>query len=155
MKLAEVESALLTLLRTAAALSYVKTVEPVSDRSFDLARGNFVVVPPAVLSFFFSSRLGARDLSARTYDYEPRFLLFAVARNLRGAEEEKLGGPGSEYGVYRLLHDLKATLAGARLTLASGGVQPVVELAGEQLESFTADFSAYSLEVLVRGDFHV
>jgi len=155
MKLAEVESALLVLLRTAAALSYVKTVEPVSDRSFDLARGNFLVVPPAVLSFFFSSRLGARDLAARTYDYEPRFLLFAVARNLRGAEEEKLGGPGSEYGAYRLLHDLKTTLAGARLTLASGGVQPVVQLAAEQLESFTSDFSAYSLEVLVRGDFHV
>ena len=155
MKLAEVESALLALLRTASALTYVKTIEPVSDRTFDLARGNFVVVPPAVLSFFFSSRLAARDLAARTYDYAPRFLLFAVARNLRGAEEEKLGGPGTEFGAYRLLHDLKTTLAGARLALSSGGVQPVVELAAEQLESFPADFSAYSLEVAIHGDFHV
>lgn len=155
MKLAEVEAALLALLRTAPALAYVKTIEPVSDRTFDLARGNFVVVPPAVLSFFFSSQLRARDLAARTYDYQPRLLLFAVARNLRGTEEEKLGGPGTEYGAYRLLHDLKTMLAGARLALASGGVEPVVELAAEQLESFTADFSAYSLELLVRGDFHV
>ncbi|MBI4462678.1 MAG: DUF1834 family protein [Acidobacteria bacterium] len=155
MKLAEIETALLSTLRTAPALSYVKTVEPVSDRSFDLARGNFVVVPPAVLSFFLSSLLRSRDLAARTYDYAPRFLLFAVARNLRGIEEEKIGGPGSEFGVDRLLHDLKTTLAGARLSLASAGFQPLVELAAEELQSFTSDFSAYSLEILVRGNFHV
>lgn len=155
MKLAEVEDALLDTLRAAPALSYVKTVEPVSDRSFDLARGNFLVVPPAVLSFFLSSPLRARDLVARTYDYSPRFLLFAVARNLRGLEEEKLGGTAGEIGAYQLLHDLKTTLAGLRLTLPGSSFQPVVELAGEQLESFTSDFSAYSLELLIRGNFHV
>jgi len=155
MNISDVETALLALLRSAPALAPVKTIEPVSDRSFDLARGNFLVVPPAVLTFFFSSALRSRDLAARTYDYAPRFLLFAVARNLRGTEEEKLGGPGGEAGAYQLLHDLKTTLAGARLALAGGGFQPVVELAAEQLESFTPDFSAYSLEVVVRGTFHV
>lgn len=156
MKLAEIEAALLTKLRTAPALSYLRTVEPVSERSFDFARGDFIVVPPAVLTFFLAARLGARDLLARTYDYAPRFLLFGVARNLRGAEEEKLGGPGaSETGAYQILHDLKSTLAGARLTLASAGFEPVVELAGESLEAFTTDFSVYSLEIGVRGTFHV
>lgn len=155
MKLAEVESAVLQTLRTAAALAYVRTIEPISDRSFDFARGSFVVVPPAVLSFFFASQLRGRDLAAHTYDYNPRFLLFAVARNLRGAEEEKLGGPGGEIGAYRLLHDLKTTLAGQRLSLASSSFQPVVELAGEALESVTPDFSAYSLELIVQGTFHV
>ncbi len=155
MKLAELEAALLSTLRAAPALSYLKTVEPVSDRSFDLARGNFLVVPPAVLSFFLSSQLRSRDLVARTYDYSPRLLLFAVARNLRGLEEEKLGGPAGEIGAYQLLDDLKSTLAGARLSLPSSSFQPVVELTGENLESFTADFSAYSLELLIRGPFHV
>ncbi|NIQ92894.1 MAG: DUF1834 family protein [Desulfuromonadales bacterium] len=155
MKLAELEDALLAAIRSASALSYLRTVEPVSDRSLDLARGNFLVVPPAVLSFFASSQLRSRDLAARTYDYTPRLLLFAVARNLRGAREEKLGGPPGEIGAYRLLDDLKAALAGARLPLPGSSFQPVVELAGEQLESFTPDFSAYSLELLIRGPFHV
>ena len=155
MKLAEVEDALLTSIRTAPALSYLRTVEPVSERSFDFARGDFIVVPPAVLSFFLAGPLRARDLAARTYDYNPRFLLFAVARNLRGVAEEKLGGPGSEVGVYQVLHDLKSVLAGARLALAGGGSLPVVELAVEQLEAFTPDFSVYSLELASRGTFHV
>lgn len=155
MKLAHLEDALLDRLRASSTLSYLRTVEPVSDRSFDLARGNFLVVPPAVLSFFTASQLRSRDLVARTYDYTPRLLLFAVARNLRGVREEKLGGPPGEIGAYRLLDDLKATLAGARLSLPGAGFQPVVELAAEQLESFTADFSAYSLELLIRGPFHV
>jgi hypothetical protein len=155
MKLAEVEDALLTAIRTAPVLSYLRTVEPVSERFFDFARGDFIVVPPAVLSFFLAGPLRSRDLTARTYDYNPRFLLFTVARNLRGAAEEKLGGPGSEIGVYQVLHDLKTLLAGARLALAGGGSQPVVELAAEQLEAFTPDFSVYSLEVTARGTFHV
>jgi len=155
MKLADSETALLDLIRTAPALAYLRTVEPVSERSFDFARGDFIVIPPAVLSFFLAAPLRARDLTARTYDYNPRFLLFAVARNLRGSAEEKLGGPGSEVGAYRILHDLKTALAGARLPLASGGSQPLVELAAEQLEAFTADFSVYSLEISTRGTFHV
>ena len=156
MKLAELESALLDALRTAPALSYLRTVEPVSERSFDFARGDFIVVPPAVLSFFLASGLRSRDLSARTYDYNPRFLLFAVASNLRGAAEEKLGGPvAGEIGVYQLLDDLKASLAGARLTLPTAGFEPQVELAAESLEAFTPDFSVYSLEILIRGTFHV
>lgn len=156
MKLAEIEDALLDALRTAPALSYLRTVEPVSERSFDFARGDFIVLPPAVLSFFLAAPLRSRDLSARTYDYNPRFLLFAVARNLRGVAEEKRGGPvAGEVGAYQVLHDLKTTLAGARLALAGGGAQPVVELAAEQLEAFTPDFSVYSLEVLARGTFHV
>jgi hypothetical protein len=153
--LAEVESALLEAIRTAPALAYLRTVEPVSERSFDFARGDFVVVPPAVLSFFLAAGLRSRDLAARTYDYQPRFLLFAVARNLRGATEEKLGGPvAGEAGAYTILHDLKTALAGARLALASGGSAPVVELAAEQLEAFTPEFTAYSLEILIRGTFH-
>jgi len=156
MKLAEIEDALLDALRTAPVLSYLRTVEPVSERSFDFARGDFIVVPPAVLSFFLAGPLRSRDLTARTYDYNPRLLLFAVARNLRGVAEEKLGGPAAgEIGAYQLLDDLKAALAGLRLTLASGGFQPQVELAAEQLEAFTPNFSVYSLEVAVRGTFHV
>jgi hypothetical protein len=155
MKLAELEDALLNAVRTAPALSYLRTVEPVSERSFDFARGDFIVVPPAVLSFFLAAPLRARDLSARTYDYNPRFLLFAVARNLRGVAEEKLGGPGGEVGAYQVLYDLKTVLAGARLALAGGGPQPLVELAAEQLEAFTPDFSVYSLEITTRGSFHV
>jgi len=156
MKLAELESALLNTLRTAPALSYLRTVEPVSERSFDFARGDFIVVPPAVLTFFLAAGLRSRDLSARTYDYNPRFLLFAVASNLRGAAEEKLGGPVTgEVGAYQILHDLKTLLAGARLALPGGGGLPVVELAAESLEAFTPDFSVYSLEILIRGTFHV
>lgn len=156
MKLAEVENALLTSIRTAPGLHYLRTVEPISERSFDFTRGDFLVVPPAILSFFLSAPLRSRDLGARTYDYNPRFLLFAVARNLRGLQEEKFGGPApEEVGTYQLLHELKATLAGHRLSLPSNGFQPVVELAAEQLEAFTSDFSVYSLEVSVRGSFHV
>jgi hypothetical protein len=156
MKLAELESALLESMRTAPALSYLRTVEPVSERSFDFARGDFVVVPPAVLSFFLAGALRSRDLSARTYDYHPRFLLFAVARNLRGVAEEKLGGPvAGEVGAYQILHDLKSTLAGARLAAGGGSSLPLVELAAEQLEAFTPECSVYSLEILIRGTFHV
>ena len=156
MKLAELESTLLEAIRTAPALSYLRTVEPVSERSFDFARGDFIVVPPAVLTFFLAAGLRSRDLSARTYDYNPRFLLFAVASNLRGPAAEKLGGPvAGEIGVYQLLDDLKASLAGARLTLPTAGFEPQVELAAESLEAFTPDFSVYSLEILIRGTFHV
>ena len=156
MQLSELESALLDALRTAPALSYLRTVEPVSERSFDFARGDFIVVPPAVLSFFLAAALRSRDLSARTYDYSPRFLLFALARNLRGAAEEKLGGPvAGEVGAYQILHDLKTLLAGARLALAGSGGLPVVELSAESLEAFSPDFTAYSLEILIRGTFHV
>jgi len=156
MKLTEIEDALLTTLRTAPALNYLRTIEPISERSFDFTRGDFIAVPPAVLSFFLSSELASRDLQRTTYSYIPRFLLFAVARNLRGVEEEKLGGPlAGEIGAYQILHDLKTTLAGLRLTLPSTAAQPVVELAGEALEAFTADFSVYSLELVIRGTFHV
>lgn len=156
MKLAELEDALLAAVRTDPALAYLRTVEPASDRSFDRATGQLLVVPPAVLSLLLGSPLRARDLAARTYDYNPRFLLFAVARNLRGPAEEKRGGPTSdEIGAYQLLDHLKSALAGCRLSLAGSGPQPVVELAREALESFTADFSVYSLELLVRGTFHV
>lgn len=156
MKLAEIEDALLHILRTAPALDYLRSVEPISERSFDFARGDFVVVPPAVLSFFLTSELTSRDLQRTTYNYIPRFLLFAVARNLRGIEEEKLGGPAAgEIGAYQILHDLKTTLAGLRLTLPGASAQPVVELAGEALEAFTADFSVYALELILRGTFHV
>lgn len=156
MNLAELETALLDALRAESALAYLRTVEPVSDRSFDFASGNFIVVPPAALSFFLASQLRSRDLAARTYDYNPRFLLFAVARNLRGTQEEKAGGPTpEEIGAYQLLHDLKSALAGRRLELAGASFQPVVELAGESLEAVTADFSVYSLELLLRGTFHI
>jgi hypothetical protein len=156
MKLAEVETALLEALRAEPALAYLRTVEPVSERSFDFATGNFLVVPPAALSFFLASQLRSRDLGARTYDYNPRFLLFAVARNLRGTAEEKTGGPApEEVGAYQLLHDLKSALAGRRLTPAGTAFQPVVELAGESLEAATPECSVYSLELLVRGTFHV
>ena len=156
MNLAELETGLLDALRTEPALAYLRTVEPVSERSFDFASGNFLVVPPAALSFFVASQLRSRDLGARTYDYNPRFLLFAVARNLRGATEEKTGGPTpEEVGAYQLLHDLKTALAGRRLALAGASFQPVVELAGESLEAATAEYSVYSLELLLRGAFHV
>ena len=156
MKLAELENALLTEIQNAPALSYLKTVEPVSDRSFDNASGQFLVVPPAVLTLFLSSQLRSRDLTARTYDYSPRLLLFAVARNLKGAREEKFGDAVTgEVGAYQLLDDLKTALAGLRLTLPSSSAQPVVELAAERLESFTSEFAACSLEVTVRGSFHV
>ena len=156
MNLAELENSLLDAIRTTPALAYLRTVEPVSEHNFDFTRGDFIVVPPATLSFFLGAQLRARDLSAHTYDYNPRFLLFAVARNLRGIQEEKSGGPTpEEVGAYALLHDLKSALAGARLASTSGGSAPVVELAGESLESVTADFSVYSLELLLRGTFHV
>ncbi len=156
MKLAELETALLDALRTAPALSYLKTVEPTSDRSFDRATGNFIVVPPAALTLLLSAQLRSRDLAARTYDYAPRFLVFAVARNLRSPRAEKFGGAApEEIGAYQMLDDLKRTLAGLRLTLPSANFQPVVTLAAERLESFTPDFSAYSLELVVRGNFHV
>jgi hypothetical protein len=156
MNLAELETALLESIRTEPALAYLRTVEPVSERSFDFSSGNFLVLPPAALSFFVASQLGSRDLSARTYNYNPRFLLFAVARNLRGTTEEKAGGPGpEEVGAYRLLHDLKSALAGRRLALAGASFQPVVELAGESLEAATPEYSVYSLELLMRGTFHV
>jgi hypothetical protein len=156
MNLAELETALLDALRGAPGLAYLRTVEAVSERSFDFTSGDFIVVPPAALSFFLSSQLRSRDLAARTYDYNPRFLLFAVARNLRGIEAEKSGGPTpEEVGAYTLLNDLKSALAGARLATPNGGPAPVVELAGESLESVTTDFSVYSLEVVLRGAFHV
>ncbi len=156
MKLAQLESALLDTLRAEPTLNYLRTLEPVGERSLDFARGQFIVVPPAVLSFFLAGVLRSRDLSARTYDYQPRFLLFAVARNLRGAAAEKSGGPGTdEIGAYELLDDLKAALAGRRLATPEGGSPPQVELAGEQLEAFTAVYSVYSLEVTLRGTFHV
>lgn len=156
MKLAEIEDALLDTVKTAAALNYLRTVETISERSFDFARGDFVVVPPAVLSFFITGDLSSRDLQGRTYSYAPRFLLFALASNLRGVAEEKKGGPTSgEIGAYKILHDLKTTLAGKRLTLASSSFQPVCELARESLEAFTSDFSVYALELIVRGTFHV
>lgn len=156
MKLAEIEDAVLDTVKTAAALNYLRTIETISERSFDFARGDFVVVPPAVLSFFVASELSSRDLARKTFSYDPRFLLFAVARNLRGVAEEKKGGPeGSEIGAYKILHDLKTTLAGKRLALASSTFQPVCELTSESLEAFTADFSVYALELIVRGTFHV
>ena len=156
MNLAELETALLDALRAEPALAYLRTVEPVSDRSLDFASGNFIVVPPAALSFFLASQLRSRDLAARTYDYNPRFLLFVVARNLRGTREEKAGGPTpEEVGAYQVLHDLKSALAGRRLALAGASFQPVVELAGESLEAATAEFAVYSLELLLRGTFHV
>jgi len=156
MKLAEIEDALLGTLRIAPALNYLRTVATISERSFDFARGEFIVVSPAVLSFLLASELASRDLQRTTYTYSPRFLLFAIARNLRGVEAEKLGGPVTgEIGAYQILHDLKITLAGQRLTLPSTAAQPVVELAGETLEAFTADFSVYSLELIIRGTFHV
>jgi len=156
MNLAELETALLDALRAEPALAYLRTVEPVSERSFDFASGNFLVVPPAALSFFLGSQLRPRDLAARTYDCNPRFLLFAVTRNLRGTREEKAGGPApEEVGAYQLLHDLKGALAGRRLELAGASFQPGVELAAESLEAVTAEFSVYSLELLLRGTFHV
>ena len=156
MKLAEIEDAMLETLKTAPALNYLRTVETLSERTFDAARAEFVLVPPAVLSFFLAGELRSRDLARTTYSYDPRFLLFAVARNLRGAAEEKLGGPtAGEIGAYRILHDLKLTLAGQRLTLASNSFQPVCELAGESLEAFTNEFSVYALELIVRGTLHV
>lgn len=154
MNLAQLESALLDTLRTESALSYLRTVETLSERSFDFARSEFVVVPPAALTFFLSSQLRARDLGARTYDYNPRFLLFAVARNLRGSAPERLGGPApEEIGTYQILHDLKTLLAGRRLEV--NGAQPVAELVSETLEAATPEFSVYSLELLLRGTFHV
>ncbi len=155
MNLAELEKSLLDAIRATPGLAYLRTVEAVSERTFDFTQGDFIVVPPAALSFFLSSQLRSRDLAARTYDYNPRFLLFAVARNLRGVEAEKSGGPTpEEVGAYTLLNDLKSALAGARLA-ANGGPAPVVELAAESLESVTADFSVYSLELVLRGAFHV
>lgn len=156
MKLADIEDALLETLKQSPSLHYLKTVGTISSRTFDQARGDFLVVPPAVLSFFSASELRSRDLARRTYSYDPRFLLFAVARNLRGAAEEKLGGPAvGEIGAYQILHDLKATLAGARLALPASASEPVCELAGESLEAFTPEFSVYALELIVRGTFHV
>ncbi len=156
MKLSEIENALLTAVQNAPALSYLKTVEPASDRSFDRTTSQFLVVPPAVLTLLLATQLRSRDLQAKTYDYAPRFLLFAVASNLRGPREEKFGDVVTgDVGAYQLLDDLKTALAGLRLTLPSGGAQPVVELGAERLESFTPEHSAYSLELTVRGAFHV
>ncbi len=156
MKLAEIENALLTEIENASALSYLKTVEPMSDRSFDPAkREQFIVTAPAVLTLLLTSQLRSRDLAARTYDYTPRFLFYAVAGNLKGAREEKFGDASTgDIGAYQLLDDLKTVLAGLRLTLPSSSAQPVVELAAERLESFTPEFAAYSLEVAVRSSFH-
>ena len=155
MNLAEIESALLAAIEGAASLNYLKTVEPASSRSFDRGTGQFVVVAPAALTLLLSSQLRSRDISAGTYDYQPRYLIYAIASNLRGAREEKFGDAVTgDIGAYQLLDDLKTELAGLRLTLPSSSTQPVVELAAERLESFTPEYAAYSLEVTVRGSFH-
>jgi len=147
--LAEIEQALIDLIKADAGLTYLKTVETLGQRNFDASSGEFIVVPPAALLLFPSSELAGKTLDRKFYVWRPRWAVIAVAENLRGAAAAKRGGAAAaEIGVYDLLDDLKKCLAGARLSLPSGG-NTIVELVGEALESYRAGRVAYSLEIIV------
>lgn len=152
--LAEIEQALIDLVQADTALkTYVKTVETLGDRNIDPNTLEFIVSPPAVLFLLTSAELASATLDRKTYRWRPRWAVIAVAQNLRGPAQAKRGGPvAEEVGVYDMLDDLKNCLAGARLSLPSGG-NTIVTLAGEGLESYGQKRAAYYLEIVVETDY--
>ncbi len=156
-KLADIENALLEVIRTDAAILVYKTkVETLGDEDVNDKLG-LISPSRSFLLLFESSSLAAADkITRQTYDYRLQFRIFMVARSLRSPGAEKKGGVGeSEVGAYKMLDDLKTALAGARLSLAGSGLSsnPQVELLGEQLESFGRDGTVMSLQVQVNTGF--
>lgn len=147
-----IEAAIIAAIQASAALSYVpdEQVQPVSERTVDLESVEILVSPPAVLTWYLGGQYDPTTVDAHQYAASERFLLIAVAENLRGTAEARSGALGDK-GVFEMLADLKDLFAG--LKLAIGDTRPITcWLVGTTVEGRTREgYHCYGLEIEFRG----
>jgi len=149
MKLAEIENAILEAIR--GSFTYLRTCEVASARDFD-AEGNLIVIPPAVLVMYGGAEGLAKDVRGLSYQANPRWVLLAAASNLRGALEEKQGDAASgDKGVYDILDDLRALLAGKLLSFS--GTSGLCVWRTEEIAQFDAAGTVFAATYEVKTTF--
>ena len=150
----DIEQAIIDAIKADATLSgYLETVETISDRAFDQNTAQFALRAPAALVFYAGGPLNARTTQLKSYSHDAKFVLIAVAKNLRGPAAAKRGDSASgAEGAYDLVMDLMKLLGGARLTLAGGGdvVAELLSVSPEEI-SLSKGHSVYSLVVQTRA----
>ncbi len=114
-----IDSALIALLQGASTLSYVPDNQIQEwERGIDIDTMQIIVAPPAVLIAYEGGQYAASNHDNSAYRIDERFMLIAVASNLRGLADALNGSVGTEKGVYEILEDLKSVIvANRRLTI--------------------------------------
>lgn len=150
----DLEASILSTISGDAAISaYIPAnqVQALSQLNMDFASEQIVILPPAVLVYYEGGSYDPKTLTWKLNVAEERFVLLAVARNLRGAKQAKEGGVGTERGAYDILEDLKAVFAGKKLTPATD-VDVFCRLASIGFEGVSANGSfVYALHIVARG----
>lgn len=107
-----------------------------------------IAPPPAVfLQFQRETATEGRDRLGLDYDSMQEFLVVAGDRNLAGIDAERTG-------TLKLISRLRDLLAGARLTLPSGGYKLTVKYRGAEIYPFVAAENVgtfYALMISVEG----
>ena len=151
--IAAIEDALIAAIRQADALAYVPDpqVQTLSLRGVDFDQEAIIVIPPAVLVAYVGGGYEPHDNTLHKHVVRHRFLLIAVAENLRGNRQAKEGDELGTPGAYGILDDLADLFAGRRIEFA-GARRTYCRLAGTSFEGINPNgHFAYGLEIEVHG----
>jgi hypothetical protein len=146
-----IESALIEMLQDDPTLAaYVPANQIQShDQGVDFDNAEIIVAPPAVLVAYDGSSYTPANTENSAYSIDERFVLIAVAEDLRSAAAAKAG-------VFSLIEDLKVSVVtNRRLTLdATTGKRVTLKLLGVAiLENYfyRTGCMAYGLRIQVTG----
>jgi hypothetical protein len=133
----DVEQALLKLLQ-----GEFDNVDKIA--SSDVNDGNLIAPPPATRLLYD----GAQDTplqgpARRSYNVDHSWIILCGARNLRDQ------GPAEDTDAKAMVSEIRAALAGVRLTLADGNVTEPIALAGAQLQQFDGNGCWYAQRIIV------
>jgi hypothetical protein len=143
-KLADVEKGIITTLKAdAGIIALAAQVQGVSSKQFD-AKGNIIVMPPAILVFFEQGQDEMKGDTVRTtYQSDYYFCLFCGAADLSSTDNER-------NSAYALIAATRAAMAGKRLALDSAtNLTGPVGLAGITLEQFDDNGAWYCQRISV------
>lgn len=149
----DIEEAIIAAIQNASTMSYVQDeqVQTFAQRTIDFQNEQLIVNPPAVIVHYLGGRYVPEEVTKHRHSIAERWILVAVALNLRGSEEARLGGVDGETGVYEILEDLKAIFAGLKLTVDTDK-NVYCHLVGTTFEGIASDGAfAYGLEIEVGG----
>ena len=150
-----IENALIAMIQDDASyLTYIPDNQVQSfEQGVDLQSMEIILTPPGVLVMYESGSYAPLDINRSSYSIDERFTLIAVASNLRGMAEAKLGS-GTEKGVYDILEDLKRLVVhNRRLAISASTDVTLIFLSVMPFENlfYRTGFAAYGLQIKVQS----
>jgi hypothetical protein len=129
-RIGDIETAIIQLLQRADDLYYIadEQIRP-ADGGIDYENLEIVLGDLGILVQYDGGAYKSHGHDKSGYEIEERWTLIAVAQNLRGSAEAKIGIAG-EKGVYDILEDVKGTIVKGRKIIVDTNQPILLELLG-------------------------